>query len=204
MLLRAGRDDPSGCGTRWPACSRANLLLGGWLSLLLVAGAPFAVRVMGGSGYPGASTVLRILGAGVVGDVHRGVLADDAPLRSRVPPTDRHGRRDDRVLAIVGCAILIPTHGARGAAIVTVSLEALLACTYAGTLARTHPRLRPPLARTARIALALALAFAAALAVPVSSLGAAADRNRDARDRRDRAAAVSGRAASRRCEPVPT
>jgi O-antigen/teichoic acid export membrane protein len=173
VLLRAGRDDPERLRGALGQLLDGNLLLGGWLSLLLVAGAPFAVRVIGGPGYPGASTVLRILGAGVAATFVA------APLAMTLLSV-----REYRSLtitgvamiaaAIAGCAILIPAHGARGAAIVTVSLEALIACTYAATLARTHPRLRPPLARTARIALALAIAFAAALVVPVSSVAAAA------------------------------
>jgi len=76
-------------------------------------------------------------------------------------------------LAIGLCAVLIPAHGARGAAVVTLTLEVVLACAYGATLWATHPELRPQLALVTRIALALALGFGAALAVPVSSAPAA-------------------------------
>jgi hypothetical protein len=78
------------------------------------------------------------------------------------------------VAAVVLCAVLIPAHGARGAAIVTLSLELALACAYCAALLATHRELRPDLAPLGRIALALALAFAAALFAPVSSVPAAA------------------------------
>ena len=76
-------------------------------------------------------------------------------------------------LAIALCEILIPSHGARGAAVVTLSLELVLVCAYGATLYITHRELQPGLAPLARIALALGLGFGAALAVPVSSVPAA-------------------------------
>jgi hypothetical protein len=77
------------------------------------------------------------------------------------------------VLAVVLCALAIPQNGARGAAVVTLTLEVVLACAYATMLAVRNPELRPALGRCGRICVALALGFAAALAVPVSSLPAA-------------------------------
>jgi O-antigen/teichoic acid export membrane protein len=77
------------------------------------------------------------------------------------------------VLAVVLCAILVPSHGARGAAVVTLTLEVVLACVYGAALSVAHRELRPQLGRVARIVLALALAFAAALLAPVSSVPAA-------------------------------
>jgi O-antigen/teichoic acid export membrane protein len=150
-----------------------NLLFGGWLSLLVVAGAPFAVQVIGGPGYPGAATALRILGAGVIATFLSAIFAVTLlSLRAyRVLIAISTGMV---VLAVVLCAILIPADGARGAAVVTLSLEAALACAYATALMAGHPELRPQLAIAGRIAVALALSFGVALAVPVSSALAAA------------------------------
>lgn len=173
ILLRAARDDRHRLRHTVQRLLEGNLLLGGWLSLLVVAGAPFAVRVIGGSGYPGAATALRILGAGVIATflsavfaitllsvgAYRVLIAISAAMIA---------------LAVVLCAILIPPHGARGAAIVTLALEATLACAYATALIALHPDLRPRLALAARIAAALAVAFAVALAVPLSSALSAA------------------------------
>ncbi len=172
ILLRAARDDPGRLRYAMQRLLEGNLLLGGWLSLLVVAGAPFAVHVIGGPGFPGSATVLRILGAGVIATFLAAVFAMTLlSLRSyRLLIAVSAGMV---VLAVVLCAVLIPPHGARGAAVVSLTLEVVLACVYGTTLSVTHRELRPELGRAARIALALALAFAAALAAPVSSVPAA-------------------------------
>ncbi|MGA2008325.1 MAG: oligosaccharide flippase family protein [Solirubrobacteraceae bacterium] len=172
ILLRAARDDRE--RLRY-ACTRlleGSLLLGGWLSLLVVAGAPFAIHVIGGPGFAGSATVLRILGAGVIATFVAAVFAMTLlSLRAyRLLIATSIGMV---VLAVVLCALLIPTHGARGAAVVTLTLEVVLACTYATILAVRDPQLRPELGRCARICAALAIGFAAAIAVPVSSVPAA-------------------------------
>jgi O-antigen/teichoic acid export membrane protein len=173
ILLRAARDDRQRLRDTVQRLLEGNLLLGGWLSLLVVAGAPFAVQVIGGPGYPGAATALRILGAGVIATFLSAIFAVTLlSLRAyRVLIAISTGMV---VLAVVLCAILIPPDGARGAAIVTLSLEAALACAYATALMAGHPELRPQLAIAGRIAIALALSFGVALAVPVSSALAAA------------------------------
>jgi O-antigen/teichoic acid export membrane protein len=173
ILLRAARDDRERLHYAVQRLLEADLLFGGWLSLLVVAGAPFAVQVIGGPGYPGAATILRILGAGVIATFLSAVLAFTllalGAYRALIATSI-----GAVVLAVALCAILIPAHGARGAAIVTLVLELGLACAYAAVLGTRHRELRPELALIGRIALALALAFAAALALPVSSVPAAA------------------------------
>ena len=71
ILLHAAREDRDRLRYVTGRLLEGNLLLGGWLSLLVVAGAPFAVQVIGGPGYPGAATVLRILGPGVIATLSR-------------------------------------------------------------------------------------------------------------------------------------
>jgi O-antigen/teichoic acid export membrane protein len=128
--------------------------------------------VIGGAGFPGSATVLRILGAGVIATFVAAVFAMTLlALRSYRLLIGVSAAMV--VLAVVLCAVLVPPHGARGAAIVTLSLEVVLACVYGATLSVAHRELRPELANLARIALAVALGFAAALAVPVSSVPAA-------------------------------
>jgi O-antigen/teichoic acid export membrane protein len=172
ILLRAARDDRERLRYAMQRLIEGNLLLGGWLSLLVVAGAPFAVHVLGGSGFPGAATVLRILGAGVIATFIAAVFAMTLlSLRSyRLLIGMSVGMA---VLAVVLCTLLIPAHGARGAAVVTLTLEVVLASAYGLALGVAHPELRPQVALVARIALALAIGFAAALAAPVSSVPAA-------------------------------
>jgi O-antigen/teichoic acid export membrane protein len=172
ILLRAARDDRERLRYTMQRLLEGNLLLGGWLSLLLVAGAPFAVHVLGDSGFAGSATVLRILGAGVIATFIAAVFAMTllSLRRYRLLIGISAGMV---VLAVALCTLLIPAHGARGAAVVTLTLEVVLASAYGLSLAVSEPELRPQLALVARIALALAVGFAAALAAPVSSVPAA-------------------------------
>lgn len=172
ILLRAARDDRGRLRYAVQRLFEGNLLLGGWLSLLVVAGAPFAVSVMGGASYAGSATVLRILGCGVIATFLAAVFCF-ALLALRMYRTLIILNAGVVVLAVVLCTTLIPAHGAQGAAIATLSLEVVLASAYATALLRSHRELRPELAMATRITVALALAFVAALAVPLSSLPAA-------------------------------
>ena len=149
ILLRAARDDRDRLRFALQRLLEGNLLLGGWLSLLVVAAAPFAVHVIGGPGFPGAAAVLRILGVGVIATFIAVVFA--------ITLLSLHAYRaliatsvGMVALAIVLCAVLIPRDGAHGAAIVTLTLEVVLACVYGATLCLTHPELRPTLAVGAR------------------------------------------------------
>jgi O-antigen/teichoic acid export membrane protein len=172
ILLRAARDDRERLHYAMQRLLEGSLLLGGWLSLLVVAGAPFAVHVIGGPGFPGAATVLRILGTGVIATFIATVFAMTL-LSLRAYRLLIATAVAMVALAIILCAVLIPSHGARGAAVVTLTLEVVLACAYGAILCIAHRELRPRLAPLARIALALALGFGAALAAPVSSAPAA-------------------------------
>ena len=172
ILLRAAEDDRGRLRETVQRLLEGTLLLGGWFSLLVVAGAPFAVRVLGGPGYPGAATALRILGAGVIATFIAAVLAMTL-LALRAYRTLIVTSAAMIVLAIVLCTTLIPHHGADGGAVVTLTLEVVLAVAYAAILAATHRELRPRLSRAGRIAVAVAVAFAAALAAPVAAVPSA-------------------------------
>jgi len=169
ILVRAARDDTPRLRYALNRLIEGNLLLGGWISLLLVSGGPFAAQVLGGPKYPGAGEVMRILGAGI-GATFLVALFTFAMLSQQMYRRLIAINATILALSILLCVLVIPGHGARGGAIVTVSLEVTLACTYAITLFVSHPEMRPELGRTVRIVLALAIAFAVALAVPVSSL----------------------------------
>jgi O-antigen/teichoic acid export membrane protein len=172
ILVRAARDQRQRLRFALNRLIEGNLLLGGWISLLVVTGGPFAAKVLGGPQYPGAGDVLRILGTGI-GCTFLVALFAFALLslqRFRILIAINTAIL---LLSILLCMLLIPDHGARGGAIVTVSLEVTLACTYAFALFTGNADLRPALARSARILAALAVAFIVALAAPVSSLASA-------------------------------
>ncbi len=173
ILLRAARDDGNRLQYALERLFEGNLLLGGWLSLLVIATAPFAVHVMGDGGYAGATAVLRILGCGVAATFLAAVFAF-ALLSVRMYRSLITINAAMVVLAVVLCTVLIPGQGARGAAIATLSLEVALACAYALALFRARHDLRPRLGTAARTVVALGLAFAVAFAAPLSPLLAAA------------------------------
>jgi O-antigen/teichoic acid export membrane protein len=173
ILLRAARDDRVRLRYALQRLIEGNLLLGGWLSLLVVAGAPFVVRVIGGGQYPASAGVLRILGPGVIATFLAAVFAFEL-LALRRYGTLITINACMVALAALLCATLIPADGARGAAFVTLSLEVVLAVAYGTTLMLTQPELRPELGLLTRMTVALGAAFAAALLPPLSPLLAAA------------------------------
>jgi O-antigen/teichoic acid export membrane protein len=169
ILVRAARDDSDRLRYAINRLLEGNLLLGGWISLLLVAGGPFAAHVLGGPKYAGAGEVMRILGAGI-GFTFVLALFAYALLSLHMLRPMIAINIVILALSILLSVLVIPSGGARGGAYVTVSLEVTLAFAFGATLFLTHPELRPALGRVVRILAALALAFTVALVVPVSSL----------------------------------
>jgi O-antigen/teichoic acid export membrane protein len=172
VLLRAAQEEGERLHAAVTGLLETSLLLGGWLSLLVVSAAPFAIRVLGGSRFPGAAGDLRILGAGVAATYASAVLAM-ALLTARAYRALIAIGLAMIALSIALCAILIPGHGSHGAALVTLTLELVLVCVYAAVLSIGRPDLRPRLARPARIVAAVAIGFVAALVPPLSSIPAA-------------------------------
>ncbi len=164
ILARAARDDRERLRYALQRLFEGSLILGGWLSLCLVAGAPFAISVVGGAAFAPSVAVLRILGAGVPMTflvatwsfallslrLYRPLIAVNAAIV---------------VTAIALSAALIGADGAQGAALVTVSLEVLLAAGYMTVLAGRRADLRPSLNALPRILAAFVPAFAAAFAL---------------------------------------
>lgn len=119
------------------------LIAGGWFSLSLIVGAPFAIAVVGGERFEPAVEVLQVVGCAMPFTFllatwsfallslrrHRALLAANATAVT---------------FSIALSLMLIPANGARGAAVVTVATEALLASLYAVALVRSDRRLMPP------------------------------------------------------------
>ena len=78
------------------------------------------------------------------------------------------------ILAVALSLLLIPSHAAHGAGLVTATLELALALAYGVVLSYRRPDLRPSLGGLPRVALAFAAAFAVAELLPVYSLAALA------------------------------
>ncbi|MGO9322593.1 MAG: hypothetical protein ACLQBY_17580 [Solirubrobacteraceae bacterium] len=161
ILARAARDDEDRLRYSLQRLFEGALVLGGWLSLCLVMGAPFAVSVLGGHKFAPSVGVLRILGAGVPATflvatysfallslrLYRQLIVVNALIV---------------LTAVLLSVVLIPAGGAHGAAIVTVSLEVLLTGGYLLCLTRLRADLRPSLQRVPRIVAAFVVAFGVA------------------------------------------
>jgi O-antigen/teichoic acid export membrane protein len=173
ILARAARDDSERLGYALQRLFEAGLIVGGGIALGLFVGGPFAVEVVGGPDFTPSVTVLRILALGVPATF---LVATWAFALLSLKRYRELILVNGLVvaLAIGMCAVLIPLYGARGAAIVTASLELLLACSYVVALTHRHPELRPRMERVPRIVLALASAFALALLLPLHPVAAVA------------------------------
>ena len=173
ILARAARDDSERLRYALQRLVEGGLALGGLIGLGLVIGAPFAVSVVGGHGYAGSVSALRILGAGLpftflVATWGFALLS----LKMYRQLIVVNGLAV--ALAIVLSVILIPAGGADGGAVVTATLEASLAAGYALVLFRARPDLRPTLGTVWRVAVAVAIAAAVATQVPLTSVASAA------------------------------
>lgn len=173
ILARAARDDAERLRYALQRMFEGGLVAGGWISLALFVCAPFIVRVLGGKGFEPSVPVLHILAAGVPA-TFLALTWSFALLSLRRYRQMIFANGLVVVLAMVLCAVLIPPLGAKGAAIVTATLEFALAAGYAIALMRGRPELRPALGRAPRVALALACAFAVGLVLPVHPLAALA------------------------------
>jgi O-antigen/teichoic acid export membrane protein len=169
ILLRSAHNDRARMRYAVQRLLEGSLLLGGWLSMLVVVGAPFAIQVMGGNGYAGSTEVLHILGAGIAA-TFLSMVFGFAQLSLRMYRQLIAINAAAVIGAVLLCVTLIPAHGAHGAAIVTLTVEVGLAVTNGVMLLVTHPELRPELGMSARILTALAIAFAVALLAPLSSV----------------------------------
>jgi O-antigen/teichoic acid export membrane protein len=169
ILARAARDDQERLRYALQRLFDGSLVIGGFFSLCVIIGAPFAVEVVGGPKYAPSVAVLQILGVGIVGTFLVATWSF-ALLTLRL-------FRDLIVinglvvaLAVALSVLLIPAHQARGAGVVTATLELTLAACYAAALSYRRPELRPSLRGVPRVALAFAAAFAVAAALPVYPL----------------------------------
>jgi O-antigen/teichoic acid export membrane protein len=140
----------------------AAVIFGTWLSVATILGAQFAIDVIAGSGFQPAVPVLQIQGAALLGTFitvtwGTGLLAV-------------HRHRALLLANLVGLAtsalvavLLVPDHGAKGAAIATLAGEGVLALIYTLTLLGPDRRLRVSAWVVPKVAVATAAALALAL-----------------------------------------
>jgi O-antigen/teichoic acid export membrane protein len=168
ILARAARDDQERLRYALQRLFDGSLVVGGFFSLCVIIGAPFAVAVVGGPKYDASIEVLQILGVGIVGTFLVAIWSF-ALLTLRLYRELIVVNGLVVLLAVVLSLLLIPSGRAHGAAIVTATLEIVLASSYAAVLSYRRPELRPSVRHVPRVALAFALAFAVAAVLPVYS-----------------------------------
>jgi O-antigen/teichoic acid export membrane protein len=165
LLARAAHNDADRLRYATQRLFETALVVGAAFCVAIVIGAPFALQVIGGDKLDPAVPTLQLLGAGVpftflvahwsftLLSLHRHrelVVANAIAV----------------VVALILSVTLISTHGARGAAITTISLEVVLATLYVVALARSQPELRPELGVLPRVLAALAAALAVGFLLP--------------------------------------
>jgi O-antigen/teichoic acid export membrane protein len=150
ILARAARDDSERLRYAVGRLFDVSLLIGVWVSLSVAIGAYVAIKVVAGPSFTDAVPVLRIqalslITAFLVATWSFALLSLKRYRELLVA----------NAVAAVGAAVLtvtlVPPFGAQGAAIATLSAEALLAAGYLVALARSHRNLVPSPAPLARI-----------------------------------------------------
>ncbi|MGH2858070.1 MAG: oligosaccharide flippase family protein [Solirubrobacteraceae bacterium] len=168
ILARAASSDLARLRYALQRLFEVALLLGSWMSLSVFVGAPVGIAVIGGPSFHEAVAVLQIQGFAMVTSFLAatfGYTLLSLQLYRRLLWSNAAAVTVATVVAV----LLIPAHGARGAAIAPTAAEAVLAVAYAVSLARHSRALRVSLGLVPRIALATAAGAGAAYAITNSS-----------------------------------
>jgi O-antigen/teichoic acid export membrane protein len=141
LLARAARDDSE----RFDYASRrlveTMVLAGCGLALALFLGAPFAIRVIAGSGYEQSVEVLHILAVALLGTFV--IAARGYALLSLDRLRAMLVCNAIALVVVLACGVpLISAYGAKGAAIAMVAAELTLAVCYERALSHRRPELR--------------------------------------------------------------
>lgn len=173
ILSRAARDDATRLRYGVERQLAASVLAGTLLALTIGIGAPEILRVLAGAQAEPAESVLRwhalvLLGSFVAATASFALLAVGRP-RAVLAQT-----LSALVVSVLVSALLIPAHGADGAAIGAVAAEATLCAVGWGLLATGPRAVRALPPELARLAIAAGLALAPALVLPAAPAAVAA------------------------------
>jgi O-antigen/teichoic acid export membrane protein len=169
ILARAARGDRDRLRYAVQRLFEGGLIAGTGMAILLVIGAPVAIDVVAGPRFQESVPVLRIQGAALAATfltatwvyaaislhAHRALVAASAI---------------GLVASVTLALILVPIHGAQGAAVATLGAEIALALAYLLVLVRRRPDLRPSVRVLPRVLAAVAPALAVPLALGLPAL----------------------------------
>ena len=141
-----------------------GLIVGAGVALTIGIGSPFILRVLGGAQYVPAAGVLTIQGIGL-GATFVGIVWANGLLSLALYRQILVLNAGGLIGIIVLLALVVPDHGARGAAVATAAGEIGAALASGVVLIRRHRGLARSLRSLPRVALATALG-AASLAIP--------------------------------------
>jgi O-antigen/teichoic acid export membrane protein len=169
IFARAARDDLARLRYGLQRLFEVAVLLGVWMSLCVIVGAPLGIKVVAGKSYLPSVGVLEIQGLAVITTFL--VATFGFALLSLQLYRTLLWANAAAVAVATGVAVaLIPGSGARGAAVAPTAAEAVLAAAYAFGLARHDKQLRVSLRVVPRIGVACAAAAGAAYTATSSSL----------------------------------
>jgi O-antigen/teichoic acid export membrane protein len=154
VLAHAAANDPARMRYVLGRTTETALLIGGLVVIVILLGASFGIKVVGGSEFAPSASALRILSAGVWATyliaVWSFALLSLQRYRQMVIANGV-----SLLLAVALSVVLIPAAGADGGAITTAVLELFLAAANGFFLFRARPDLRPGASVLPRLALAL-------------------------------------------------
>jgi O-antigen/teichoic acid export membrane protein len=168
LTRAASKDDSSRLAYAMQRLFDTGLIGGVWMAASIVVGATFGIRVVGGPGFEPSVPVLQIQGLAVAMSFMV-ALFGSVLLSLRFYRSLLRANAVAVFVATVLSVALIPSSGARGAAIAATSAEASLAVAYAVSLFRSRPALRPSLSLVPRIAAATVVSLGITYAVALSS-----------------------------------
>ena len=156
IFSRAAQEDHERLGYAMGRVYEVALIVGAWVAVSIAVGAPLAIKIIGGSEFKPADSVLAVqgvaLGAMFVSAVWGNGLLSLGLYRQILAIT---------VLALLLnaglVAALISVDGARGAAIGTAVAEIAAAIAQAAAVVHRRPQLRPPMGILPKVALAVAV-----------------------------------------------
>ena len=169
LLARAARDDLERLRYGVSKVLQTTVMVGTWFALSLFVGAPLAIQIVAGDQFEPAADVLRMQAVTMIAGFAVAALGY-ALLSLRQHAALLKASLVALVVSVALSLLLIPDHGAMGAAIATVAAEATLMLGYAFYLGRAQPELRPSPLVWIRVFVALVPAGAVGLLLPAPTL----------------------------------
>jgi O-antigen/teichoic acid export membrane protein len=168
ILARAARDDSVRLNYAVRRLFEVGLIVGVWMAASTIVGARLGIEVVAGSEFHPSIAVLEVQAPVIVTSFIAAILGF-ALLSLR----NYRALLWANLLAVVTVTslsfVLIPSYGARGAAVAPTVAEALLGVVYAVSLARSKARLRLSLRVVPGLVVGLGVSLAVVYALPVSS-----------------------------------